>query len=47
MLLRKSGSQLLAAPERVKWLDQSRNGAQLWIYLVVKVKSSAVKNSIA
>ena len=47
MLLRKSGSQLLVAPERVKWLGQSRNDAQLWIYLVVKVKSDALKNSIA
>ena len=26
--------------------DQSRNDAQLWMYLVVKVKSDAVKNNI-
>ena len=25
-------------------LDQSRNDAQLWIFLLVKVKSNAVKN---
>ena len=29
-------------------MDQSRNDAQLWMYLVVmKVKSDAVKNNIA
>ena len=45
MLLGKSGGQLLIAPER---MDQSRNDAQLWMYLVVmKVKSDAVKNNIA
>ena len=27
-------------------LSQSRNNAQLWMYLVVKLKSSAVKNNI-
>ena len=31
----------------MKQLGQSRNGAQLWMYLVVKVKSDAIKNSIA
>ena len=35
------------APERIKRLSQSRNDAQLWMYLVVKMKSVAVKNSIA
>ena len=35
------------APERMKLLDQSRNDAQLWMCLVVKVKSDAVKNNIA
>ena len=45
--LGKSGGQLLTAPERKKWLGQSRNDAQSWLHLVVKVKSNAVKNSIA
>ena len=39
--------QLVTAPERMKWLGQSRNGDQLWMSLVVKVKCNAVKNSIA
>ena len=47
MLLGKSGGQLLIAPERMKQLGQSRNDAQLWMCLVVKVKSDAVKNNIA
>ena len=34
------------ALERVKWLGQSRNDVQLWMYLVVIVKSSAIKNDI-
>ena len=45
--LGKSGGQLLTAPEGKKWLGQSRNDAQFWMCLVVKVKSHAVKNSIA
>ena len=44
-LLGKSGRQLLVAPERMKWLGQSGNDAQLWMYLVVKLKSNAVKNN--
>ena len=28
----------------MKWLGQSRNDAQLWMCLVVKVKSNAMKN---
>ena len=32
---------------RKKQLHQSGNDAQLWMCLVVKVKSDAVKNSIA
>ena len=32
--------------KKMKWLGQSRNDAQLWMCLVVKVKSSAVENSI-
>ena len=47
MLLGKSGGQLLIAPERMKQLGQSGNDAQLWMCLVMKVKSDAVKNSIA
>ena len=35
------------ATERMKRLSQSRNDAQLWLDLVVKVKSNAVKNNIA
>ena len=29
----------------MKQLDQSRNNAQLWMYLVMKVKSNAAKDS--
>ena len=47
MLLAKSGGQFLIAPERMKWLGQSRNSAQMCTCLVVKVKSDAVKNNIA
>ena len=43
MLLEKSGE---IAPEEMKRLSQSRNNAQLWICLVVKVKSKAVKNKL-
>ena len=43
MLLGKSGGQLLVASERMKWLGQSGNRAQLCTCLVVKVKSNAVK----
>lgn len=32
---------------RMKQLGQSRNDAQLWTCLVVKVKSDAVRNNIA
>ena len=44
MLLEKSGE---IAPERMKWLSQSGNDAQLWMCLVMKVKFDVVKNSIA
>ena len=43
----KSAGQSLIAPERMKQLDQSGNDAQLWMCLVVKVKSKAVKNNIS
>ena len=35
------------APEGRKRLSQSGNNAQLWMCLVMKVKSKAVKNNIA
>ena len=44
MLLAKGGE---IAPERMKILDQSGNNAQLWMCLLVKVKSDAIKNNIA
>ena len=44
MLLEKSGEFI---PERMKRLGQSRNDAQLWICLVVKVKSDVIKNNTA
>ena len=47
MLLGKSRGQLLVAPERMKQLGQSQNDAQLWMCLVAKVKSEAVKDKIA
>ena len=31
----------------MKQLSQSRNDTQLWMCLVMKVKSNAVKNSVA
>ena len=40
----KSGEM---APEGMKRLSQSENNAQLWMCLVVKEKSHAVRNSIA
>ena len=46
MLLEKS-EELLIASERMKWLGQSGNDAQLWMCLVIKVKSDAAKNSVA
>ena len=44
MLLGKSRAQLLTAPIGIKSLGQSRNDDQLWMCLVVKVKSDSVKN---
>ena len=35
------------APEGMKRLGQSRSTAQLWMYLVVKLKSDIVKNNTA
>ena len=31
---------------KMKWLGQSRNDAQLWMCLVVKIVSNAVKNNV-
>ena len=44
--MQKSGGQLLIAPKRMKQLGQSWNDTQLWLYVVVKVKSDAVKNNV-
>ena len=46
MLLEKCGGQLLIVPEKMKKLGQSGNEAPLWMSLLVKVKSSALKNNI-
>ena len=35
------------APGRKKQLGQSRNDTQLWVCLVVKLKSNATKSNIA
>ena len=43
----KSREQLRIASERMKWLDLIGSNAQLWMYLVVKLNSNAVKKSIA
>ena len=47
MLLEKNRGELLIATESMKRLGQSGNGAQLWMCLVMKVKSDSSKNSIA
>ena len=47
MLLGKSIGQLLMAPAEVTYPGQSRNHTQLWMCLVVKVKSNAKKNNVA
>ena len=47
MLLGKRGGQLLTFSERMRQLGQSRNDGQLWMCLVEKVNSDAVKNNIA
>ena len=44
MLLKKSGE---ITSERMKGQSQRENNAQLWMCLVMKVKSDAVKNNIA
>ena len=47
MLLGKSRGQLLLDPGRMKRLGQSGNDAQLWMCLMEKVSSDAIKNNIA
>ena len=47
MLLGKSTGQLLMALEWRKQLGQSWNDVQLWVCLVVKVKSNAIRNNLA
>ena len=44
MLLEKSGE---ITPEGMKTLSQSGNTGQVWMCLVVKVKSNVVKNNTA
>ena len=44
MLLEK-GEEI--TPERMKRQSQSENNAQLWMWLVMEVKSNAVKSNIA
>lgn len=46
---KKNLMQLLGTKviETVKKMSQSRNDAQSWLYLVMKVKSEALKNNIA
>ena len=44
MLLEKSGEIALKGMKRQ---SQSRNNTQLWMCLVVEVKSDAMKNNIA
>ena len=42
-----TGEEQRRVPEGMKRLSQSENNAQLWIYLVVGVKSNVVKSNIA
>ena len=44
MLLEISGE---LTPERMKRESQSKNNTQLWVGLVVEVKSDAIKSNIA
>ena len=46
ILLGKSREQLLIAPEKMKQWGETRNDTQLWMCLVVKLKSSDVKDNI-
>jgi len=42
-----TGKEWRNSSEEMKRLSQSGNNTQSWMYLVVKVKSDAVKNNIA
>ena len=44
MLLEESGE---ISPGRMKRLNQREKDTQLWMYLMIKVKSDALKNNIA
>ena len=44
MLLEISGE---ITPERMKWRNQSKNNTQLWMWVVMEIKSNAVKSNIA
>ena len=44
MLLEKSGE---ITPERMKRQSQRENNSQLWVRVVMEVKSDAVKSNIA
>ena len=48
MLLGKSKEQITNS-SRKEWIGwaKSRNGIQLWVYLVVKLKPKVAKNNIA
>ena len=42
-----TGDQWKIIPERMKRQSQSENNAQLWMWLVMEVKSNAVKSNTA
>jgi len=44
MLLENSGE---TTPERMKRWSQSENNTQLWMWLLMEVKSKAIKSNIA
>ena len=46
-ILQGKSRELLIAPERMKGLGQRGSDAQLWMCQGMKIKSDAVKNSIA
>ena len=42
-----TGEEWRKTPERMKRWSQSINNTQVWMWLVMEVKSDAVKNNIA
>ena len=42
-----TGEELRNNSRKKEEMDQSENNAQLWMWLVMEVKSDAVKNNIA